>query len=408
MAKKSKPATIDDAPAEITPQRTDIILQMKGNTPAATIENVRALLDFHGIICRYNIISKQYEIIIPDESFSSDNSDVASLARVASRMAEAGIPTSHYKEYIGYIGDQNQYNPVLQWVTSKPWDGVERIKSLCDTITAKNEHAKNLFIRRWLITCMFLAMNDGADSPGCLVLQGNQGLGKTWWFRKLCPIPNLVRTDASVDPRNRDSISQVIRYWIVELGEIGSTFRRSDIDALKAFITSKSDIIRRPYATTDQIYPRRTALAASVNDYIFLHDATGNRRFFTVQCTAINSYHNIDMQQLWAEVYDCILQGETPHITPEEAALIDEINKEHMQIEPIEEKILAGYEWGVSLAYDWKTATEIAEEIGLKNVSQRETRIITAYIKKLNNGDSTKEKRTGTGRYIMVPTKRIS
>jgi len=406
-ASKSVPAELDDDTSQTAMEKTFPMLQMGNKTPIASIENLRNLLDFHGITCRYNVISKQYEIIIPDEQFSQDNADIASLARVASRMAEVQLPTAHYKEYISYIGDANQYNPVLQWVTSKKWDGINRIDELCGTIKAKNEEAKNMFIRRWLITAMYMAMHDGYDSPGCLVLQGPQGLGKTWWFRKLCDQPNLIRTDANVDPRNRDSVSQVIRYWIVELGEIGSTFRRSDVDALKAFITSSSDILRRPYATTDQLYPRRTVLAASVNEAIYLHDPTGNRRFFTVQCTEINSYHKIDMQQLWAEVHNLIENcQETPHLTSEEKRLVDEINMEHMQIDPIEEMILSFYNWGDAMAYDWKTSTVIAADIGLKNISQKETRKIAEVVRKLNSNDFSKEKRSNGQLKFFTPEPR--
>ena len=406
-ASKSVPAELDDDTSQTAMEKTFPMLQMGNKTPIASIENLRNLLDFHGITCRYNVISKQYEIIIPDEQFSQDNIDVATLARVASRMAEVQLPTAHYKEYISYIGDANQFNPVLEWVTSKPWDGKNRIDELCNTIKAKNEEAKNLFIKRWLITAMYMAMHDGYDSPGCLVLQGPQGLGKTWWFRKLCNQPNLIRTDANVDPRNRDSISQVIRYWIVELGEIGSTFRRSDVDALKAFITSSSDILRRPYGTVDQIYPRRTALAASVNEAIYLHDPTGNRRFFTVQCLAVDSYHSVDMQQLWAEIHHLIENcEETPHLTAREKELIDTINQDHMQIDPIEEKILSYYNWGDAFIADWKTSTQIADDIGLKNIGQKETRTITQIVKKFNKEDKDKEKRNGQGRFLLVPAPR--
>lgn len=399
-----EPAALDDTPVKTAQEVLTPALQMANKTPIASIENMMKLLDMHGITCRYNVIAKQYEILIPDEKFTQDNRDVASLARVASRMAEVQLPSTHYKEYLSYIGDMNQYNPVLEWVTSKKWDGKHRIQALCDTITAKHTEAKDLFIRRWLITAMYMAMHDGYDSPGCLVLQGPQGLGKTWWFRQLCDEPdlNLIRTDANVDPRNRDSISQTIRYWIVELGEIGSTFRRSDIDALKAFITSKSDILRRPYGTTDQIYPRRTALAASVNESIYLHDTTGNRRFFTVQCTKIDSYHKIDMQQLWAEVHNLIVNcEETPHLTDRERQLVDEINLEHMQIDPIEELVLSRFCWG-EYAFDWKSATDIARNIDLKNVTQRETRVIAQIIRKLNKNDPAKEK-LSTGLKFLVP-----
>ncbi len=58
-----------------------------------------------------------------------------------------------------------------------------------------------------------------------------------------------------------------------------------------------------------------------------------------------------------------------------------------MQIDPIEEMILEKYRWDeFGAVAEWKTATTIGAEIGLKNVSSRETRIISGVINKLNGG----------------------
>lgn len=229
-----------------------------------------------------------------------------------------------------------------------------------------------------------MAKGEGVDSAGCIVLQGPQDIGKTWWVRKLVPEKwrkELVRTDAMVDPKDKDSVSQIISYWIVELGEIGATFRKADIDALKAFITRDHDTMRRPYGEGDKRYPRRTALIASVDQTIYLHDTAGNRRFWTIPCTSINSRHEIDMQQLWAQVFTMVENGETWQLEPDEKEHIRRINEEHMQIEPIIEQIRSKYDLDPAFG-EWKTATTIAAELGIKNVTQRETRIINSFLKK--------------------------
>lgn len=384
MAKKSAPALVTDTPTETAAQKVTLALpdMQSSGKPRSTIENLIALLDFHKITVRYNVISKRYDINVPGEDYSPDNSDNAKLARIISRASEIGMPTIQIKNYVEFIGDKNQYNPALQWILQRPWDPkTDYVALLSGTIKAKNEHSKNLFIRRWLITAVCMLMNNGLDSACCLVLQGGQGIGKTWWFRKLCPISGLIRTGASVDPKNRDSVSQVIRYWIVELGEIGSTFLRAEIDSLKAFITSDMDIIRRPYNMVDQTYPRRTALAASVNEFTFLHDPTGNRRYLTVECLSVDSYHKIDMQQVFAQVYDEICQGETHMLSDEEKLLVDKINIAHAQIDPIKEMVLEKYRWGSGLEGQELSATAIAREIGIKNISQKETRTISAMMR---------------------------
>ena len=42
---------------------------------------------------------------------------------------------------------------------------------------------------------------------------------------------------ATLNPSDKDSVNQAVSHWIFELGEIESTFKKSDIDQLKAFVT---------------------------------------------------------------------------------------------------------------------------------------------------------------------------
>lgn len=385
---KSTPTEINDTPLETQAQHGGLMFtHMNNGKPLPTIENLEILLKDHGIICRYNAISKRNEMTIPGEEFTIDNIEPASLACVFSRMKEMLMPTDGYADYLIRIGDKNQYNPAKNLILREKWDGGDHIIKLADTLTVAPEHErmKFLLVRRWLITACALAMKENVDSAGCLVLQGAQGIGKTWWVRKLVPekdMNELIRTGANLNPRDRDSLSQFIRYWIVELGEIGSTFRKVDIDALKAFITDDKDILRRPYGRGDQVYSRHTAMIASVNEQIYLYD-TENRRFWTIPCIAVNSRHTVNMQQIWAETLHLLENGETWQLSDEEKSMVFEINKQHGQIDPIYEKILEKYNWSYECS-DVKSATQIAEYLGLKNITQRETRLIGSYILKLN------------------------
>ncbi len=312
-----------------------------------------------------------------------ENGDEVALALIYSYIKDVEMPVDGYKLYTLRIADENQHNPALAMMRFKPWDRVDRLQSFYDTITSPETEAKELLMRRWLITAVCMALHDGVDSAGCLVLQGATDLGKTWWVKKLVPESTrkeLVRTDASVDPKDKDSVSQVISYWIVELGEIEATFNRADLQGIKTFITRDYDTMRRPYGEGDKRYPRRTALVASVDQTIYLRDTAGNRRFWTIPCTAINSYHEIDMQQLWAQVlYMVEVEGESWQLLPDEKEHIRRINEEHMQIEPIIEMIREKYD--LNPAYgEWKSSTAIAAELGLKNITNRETRIINQFL----------------------------
>lgn len=394
---------MNDTPIETTTQRMQLVFSHRDdkNKSLATLPNMRSLLDYHGIVCRYDVIKKRVIHSVPYESFSSENEEEGALACIYSFMKLAELPTNGYELYLTRIADENQYNPVLEMVRSKPWDKYSRLPELYATIKSHEEEAKNLLIRRWLITAMHMALGEGIDGAGCLVLQGPQDMGKTWWTRKLVPESlrkDLIRTDATVDPKDKDQVSQVISYWICELGEIGATFRKSDIDALKSFITRDHDTMRRPYGKGDKRYPRRTALIASVDQSIYLHDTAGNRRFWTIPCTSINSYHTIDMQQLWAEILFLIEDhGESWQLEPDEKEHIRRINEDHMQIDYIYETIRDKYSWGSELS-DYKSATNIAHEIGIKNITQKETRSIVASVIKLGG-----KKETGGLKRLKIP-----
>lgn len=386
---KSVSSKLSDQVSETKEQHAQLLFTHRDdkNKILATLANLRDLLNYHKITVRYNVISKRILFIIPGESFSVENGEDAAFACIYSLMKEWQMPVDGYQPYLMRIADENQYNPVMEWIRSKPWDGISRLQDLYDTIQSPETEAKELLIRRWLITAVCMARGEGVDSAGCLVLQGAQDLGKTWWVKMLVPEnirADLVRTDANVNPQDKDSVSQVISYWIVELGEIGATFRKADIDALKAFITRDHDTMRRPYGIGDKRYPRRTALVASVDQSIYLHDTAGNRRFWTIPCESINSRHTINMQQLWAEVLEMVNKGESWQLLPDEKAHIARINEEHMQLEPIHELLRDKYDPGApAITRAWKTATQIASELGIKNVTQRETRIIASFLRKV-------------------------
>lgn len=371
-------------------------------------DNLRTLLDLLNVNVRYNVITKQMEIIIPETRFSVDNAANASLAWITSRVKEVGMDCAYHREYLALLADKNQYNPILNWITVREWDGKTRLPDLYATIQSKNNEAKEAFIFRWLVGAVALACSpNGVDSPGILVLQGNQGLGKTWWFRKLVPqdiIPNTIRADATINPHDKDSVNQAISYWLVELGELDATFRRAEIAALKSFLTRDHDIFRRPFMPSDSKFPRRTAFMASVNPVQYLTDETGNRRFWTVACTGIDSYHTIDMQQLWAEVYEKWRKGESHQLTIEEKLMVEDINRDHITSDPIAEMIAKEYKWESEKIYwRWLTATEIAQELQLHRITKAELRTCAMVVRELNGGQEARKKE---GRVLLTPEKK--
>lgn len=350
--------------------------------PLNTWENLDYLLNEYGINVRYNVISKKTEVLIPGHKSSIDNKQKATLAEITSLCARNGMPKTEIAQYLVVIGDHTPYNPVLAWIKSHQWDGVSRFADLAATITPDDNYPlemRDILLKRWLISAVAAAFNTGGfEAHGALVLVGAQGTGKTTWFNRLvCPElrRELVLTGALLDTENKDTIITAVSHWIVELGELDATFRKADIAKLKAFITQGVDKFRRPFEREDDERDRRTVFCASVNQSDYLVDDTGNRRWWTIPAKSIDYMHDIDMQQLWAEVHEWFKNGEHWHLTDDEQAQLRSINASHEQIDPIAEKIRkVCTEPDAKLnGQDWMIAGEVLESLGYRtpNKTQR-------------------------------------
>jgi predicted P-loop ATPase len=380
------------------PDQTD-----KGR-PLSTIRNIEKLLEIYGVTAKYNAVKKEMQINIPGSRFTVDNASNCALSELKSHAAAHRLPTADIAEFIAYLADQHTYNPVAYWIESKPWDGVDRFPSLVTSLDPVDMVLAGKLLWRWLLSAVVAVFNpDGVAAGGVLVLQGDQYIGKTSWFWSLTKHNReWAKEGVMLNPADKDSVMQSLSYWMVELGELDATFRRSDIAALKAFITKDFDQLRRPYARGDSRYPRRTVFAASVNPKEYLHDDTGNRRFWTISCGKnMNARHGIDMQQLWAQVFVAYKKGEPHLLTKDEHSMLNTRNEEYSAMDPVEEMIISHYDWGRNIGQIGRTATEVLIEIGFDKPSKIQKNAASAALRKLSGAESVRS--SGGRRVFMVP-----
>jgi putative DNA primase/helicase len=201
-----------------------------------------------------------------------------------------------------------------------------------------------------------------------LTLQGEQNLGKTYWLKSLVTPPMLcdsvVCEDHLLDPESKDNVLTVVTHWLVELGELESTFRR-DMGRIKGFLTSSCDVVRRPYARLESSFARRTVFFASVNSDTFLTDPTGDSRFWTLPVTRVDYDHGIDMQQVWKQVTELYLAGEQWWLTPEESDDLKALNEQFLVPSTIEDMVRHRYDEGTDKT-KWveKTPLSALQELG--------------------------------------------
>lgn len=385
--------------------------------PKSSIRNVEKVCELEGITVRYNVIKKEIEVLIPGAGFSCDNEANAALAYLEDRCIAYDVPIGQLGGYMINIADRNQYNPVTQWITSKPWDGVTRLPQLMSTIKAENEAddpsvstLKEAMLTRWMISAVAAAFEPkGVSAHGVLVLQGNQYLGKTMWFKSLVPADiGVIQDGLILRPEDRDSVKQAVSFWLVELGELDATFRKSDISQLKSFLTKDKDVLRRAYAKLESYYARRTVFFASVNPRQFLHDPTGNRRYWTISCEYLDHHHTIDMQQCWAEVYESLyLKGEKWYLTHDEMALLNGHNKDYEVLSPIKERLQTHYDWNAPKSM-WRhvTATAVMSEIGFDKPNSRDVTDCGQFM--LEFPGVERKRSNGKNLSLMPPIKRAN
>jgi hypothetical protein len=357
-----------------------------------TIENLEHILKCSGITVRYNLIKKKIEINIPQFEGTVDNRDNSTLTSIVSLASLHGLAVSQIPAYVEAIGDRNAYNPVKDWIMSVPWDGIDRMEEFCGTVVARDGFStslKNTLIQRWMLSLVAAALSDqGFHARGVLTLQGGQGIGKTTWGMKL--VSNVAMRDEFVklghhlDGSNKDSVLAAITHWIVEIGELDSSFRK-DVARLKSFLTSNSDKVRRPYAKAESEYGRRTVFFATVNQHNFLVDETGNSRFWTIPVESLNYTHSINMQQVYAQLAVDYAGGAQWWLSVAEEALLSESNLSHRSVNSIRDIVLDAIDLTLvgNPTNEYLTAGELLRRLGVTVPNNSQSRDCGAVLREV-------------------------
>lgn len=361
-------------------------------------ENVLRLLSHYDYKIKYNIIKNIYEIFINNKkssmSLEHHISDILDMGDkhnfITNKERLSGI--------IRRIGQDKKFNPIENYLKkSREYylknKNKDIFNELLDTLKTDCIY-KEKFVKKYLLQMVVLACSkDNSQTAGqhMLILQGKQGIGKTTWFKNLLPIEfrkDYFLAGRTFDPANKDDIIETVSCWLVELGEISSTFRKADMENLKNFITNHVDKVRIPYDKEATLIKRRTSFCGTTNDIEYLKDLTGNRRFLTIQCQdiALENQSKIDLNMLWGYFYDMYLKNEEKYYFSdkevEQITVYNDqfINKPELLIQ-LEEKFIINPE--IDEGDDWHNSNEIIQIFNGK-LEITSTAKLTKEIKRLN------------------------
>jgi predicted P-loop ATPase len=220
------------------------------------------------------------------------------------------------------VARDHAFDPVVVYLRSLAWDGVERIDLLLTRyFKGEDTPLHRAFGRCWMIGAAARAFEPGCQCDYTLIIVGAQGLRKSTAFIVLAGPPEWF-TDSVPGFNDPKRFAEVIAgCWIVELAELDSV-ARSEMSAVKALLTARYDKYRAPWGKVAESHPRRVAFAATTNDATLFRDHTGARRFWPVAVSRVDiDALARDRDQLWAEAAARYRAGEPWHLT--DPALIE-------------------------------------------------------------------------------------
>lgn len=228
---------------------------------------------------------------------------------------------------------KNKFNEPKEFLESLIWDGVKRIDTLLiDYLGAEDNIYIREAIRKSLVACCARIVRDTpVKFDEMVILNGPQGIGKSTFLKKL----GMKWFSDSLKTFEGKEASETIQgTWINEIGELDS-FNRSEVNAIKHFLSKTEDIYREAYGKRTKKFPRRAIFFGTTNDKEFLKDTTGNRRFWPidvgVQEVKKKIFEDLDdeLEQIWAEAMELLETGETLLLSFEAQILAKQSQEDH-------------------------------------------------------------------------------
>jgi predicted P-loop ATPase len=145
-----------------------------------------------------------------------------------------------------------------------------------------------------------------------LVIEGRQGGGKSTALREMATFndESYFTDNIKISDISRDNTIMMLQgSLIVELAELAG-FNKKDDEEIKGWITVREDRCRRPYDKVVSYFPRQFVLSATTNNYDYLKDPSGNRRYWPMKAGVLDVEGiKRDRLQLWAEAVHCYKSG---------------------------------------------------------------------------------------------------
>ncbi len=256
--------------------------------------------------------------------------DVASLEHYIERLYK--ISTVKIETALSVISQKHTSHPVRDYLNSQHWDGTPRVETLfIDYLGAADNEFNRAVARKWLAAAVARIFSPGCKFDYMPLLIGDQGQKKSMLADKL---GRKWYSDSISTVQGKEAYEQLLGVWIAEMAELAA-LRKSEVEAVKHFISKREDRFRVSYGRRVEAFPRQCVLIGTTNKRDPLNDPTGGRRFWPVETYATKPKKDIAKDftdsvigQIWAEAVQYYRAGELLYMPPHLEATANKMQRE--------------------------------------------------------------------------------
>ncbi|WP_035178604.1 virulence-associated E family protein [Alkalihalobacterium bogoriense] len=328
---------------------TDLTRDQKGNIVSSAPNVILILENDPALKIRLALNDFVHRVVIKDDlpwrsidrgEYWSDTDDASLRNYLYSvyGIKGAGIIGDAWSE----VAVKYAFHPIKEYLDGLEWDGKERIETIMiDYLGAEDNDCVRAFTRIILVAAVTRIYRPGAKFDYCVVLVGPQGVGKSYIIKLL---GKEWHSDSLITVKGKEAYEQLQGAWILEMAELTAT-KKVDVEAVKHFISKSEDTFRVAYGRHNETFKRQCVFFGTTNDYDFLNDPTGNRRFLPIVVNGGGTKNMWDdlteeeVDQIWAEAKVLYEKGETLALSKEIEEKAGELQAAHTQENPITESI---------------------------------------------------------------------
>lgn len=182
------------------------------------------------------------------------------------------------------VAEDYSFDSLLGTFDALVWDGVPRIETMLTDLLGADDTVYTREVAKVMMRgAVCRAYVPGIQFDLMIVLVGRQGCRKTTFCRALALDPEWFEDNLG-DLNKPDAARKIQGILIVEMAELAALKYTKSAETTRAFVTRTYDSYRLLYTEDTPHFPRRCIFIGTTNDYEFLRDPTGNRRYLPIEC----------------------------------------------------------------------------------------------------------------------------